>query len=60
LNGLPDLRSGIWVPEKAEGGGMNSFGILQALAFEPKKAFAELDTRPLILFPMVVLVLPGG
>lgn len=36
---------------------MGSFGILQALVFEPKKAFAELDARPLILFPMVVLIL---
>lgn len=35
---------------------MNSFGILQALVFEPKKAFTELDARPRILFPLLLLI----
>jgi hypothetical protein len=39
---------------------MNSLGILQALAFEPKKAFAELGARPRVLFPLVLLVVSGA
>jgi hypothetical protein len=35
---------------------MGSFGILQALIFEPKKAFTELDARPRVLFPLVLLL----
>ena len=35
---------------------MNSFGILQALVFEPKKAFVALDARPRVLFPLVLLI----
>ena len=35
---------------------MNSFGILQALVFEPRKAFAAIAERPRILFPLVLLV----
>lgn len=35
---------------------MNSFVILQALIFEPKKAFAELAQRPRVLFPLVLLL----
>jgi hypothetical protein len=36
---------------------MGSFGILQALVFEPNKAFAELDAKPRILFPLLVLII---
>lgn len=36
---------------------MNSLGILQALVFEPKQAFAQLDARPRILFPLIALIL---
>jgi hypothetical protein len=36
---------------------VNSFAVLQALAFEPKKAFAELAARPRILFPLLLLIL---
>jgi uncharacterized membrane protein YhdT len=35
---------------------MNSFGVLQALVFEPKKAFAEIAERPRILFPLLLLI----
>jgi hypothetical protein len=34
---------------------MNSFGVLQALIFDPKKAFAELAERPKFVFPLVLL-----
>ena len=36
---------------------MNSFGVLQALVFEPKKAFAELAERPRSLLPLLLLIL---
>jgi hypothetical protein len=36
---------------------MNSFGILQALVFEPSKAFAAIAERPRILFPLLVLII---
>lgn len=36
---------------------MNSMAILQALIFEPKKAFAEIAERPRILFPLLVAIL---
>jgi hypothetical protein len=36
---------------------MNNLAILQALAFEPRKAFAELDARPRFWWPMLVLAL---
>lgn len=35
---------------------MNSLGILQALVFEPKRAFTELAERPRILFPLLLLL----
>ena len=35
---------------------MNSFGILQALVFEPRKAFAAIAERPRILFPLLLLI----
>jgi hypothetical protein len=35
---------------------MNSLSLLQALAFEPKKAFAEIAERPRFLLPLVLLV----
>jgi hypothetical protein len=36
---------------------MNNWAILQALVFEPRKAFAEIAERPRILFPLALLVL---
>jgi Yip1 domain len=36
---------------------MNSFGVLQALVFEPKKAFESLDVRPRVLFPLIALII---
>jgi hypothetical protein len=39
---------------------MNSFSLLQALVFEPKKVFAELGVRPRVLFPLVLLVVSGA
>lgn len=36
---------------------MNSFGILQALVFEPRKAFAAIAERPRILFPLLLLII---
>lgn len=38
---------------------MNSIAILQALAFEPKKAFEELARQPRVLFPLLLLVVSG-
>ncbi|MEO6079714.1 MAG: YIP1 family protein [Steroidobacteraceae bacterium] len=35
---------------------MNSFALLQALVFEPKKAFAALAERPRFLFPLLLLL----
>jgi len=35
---------------------MGNFALLQALAFEPRKAFAELDARPRYWWPLLVLV----
>jgi hypothetical protein len=35
---------------------MSNWSILQALAFEPRKAFAELAARPRFWFPLLVLV----
>lgn len=35
---------------------MNSFAILQALIFEPKKAFAVLAERPKVAFPLLLLI----
>jgi hypothetical protein len=35
---------------------MNSFAVLQALIFEPKKAFAELAERPKVAFPILLLI----
>jgi hypothetical protein len=36
---------------------MNNWAILQALVFEPRKAFAEIAERPRILFPLALLAL---
>jgi hypothetical protein len=36
---------------------MSSLGILQALVFEPRKAFAEIAERPRILFPLTLLLI---
>jgi hypothetical protein len=36
---------------------MNSFEMLQALVFEPRKAFAALAERPRFLFPLVALII---
>lgn len=39
---------------------MNGLSLLQALIFEPKKAFTELDARPRILFPLLVLLISSA
>jgi hypothetical protein len=39
---------------------MNSLSLLQALAFEPKKAFAEIAGRPRFLLPLVLLVVASA
>jgi hypothetical protein len=36
---------------------MNSLAMVQALAFEPKKAFAEIAERPRFLFPLLLAVI---
>ncbi len=36
---------------------MNNFAVLQALAFEPRQAFAELDARPRYWWPLLVVTL---
>jgi hypothetical protein len=36
---------------------MNSFEMLQALVFEPRKAFVALAERPRFLFPLLVLII---
>lgn len=40
--------------------GMNNFAILQALAFEPRRAFAELDARPRFWWPLLLVALASG
>lgn len=35
---------------------MNSIAMLQALVFEPRKAFAEIAERPRVLFPLLLLI----
>src|SRR6187549_600665 len=35
---------------------MNSMAMLQALVFEPRKAFAEMAERPRVLFPLLLLI----
>lgn len=35
---------------------MNNFALLQALAFEPKQAFATMAERPRVLFPIALLL----
>jgi len=35
---------------------MNSIAMLQALVFEPRKAFAEMAERPRVLFPLLLLI----
>lgn len=44
-------------PEGAKGQWMNNFGMVSAMAFEPRKAFAEIDARPRFWFPLLVLIL---
>lgn len=39
---------------------MNSFALLQALVFEPKKAFNEISERPRILFPLLTLIVASA
>jgi hypothetical protein len=39
---------------------MNSFSLLQALIFEPKKAFAEIAERPRFLLPLMLLVVTSA
>jgi type IV secretory pathway TrbD component len=36
---------------------MNNFAVLQALVFEPRKAFAELDQRPRFWWPLLLVAL---
>ncbi|MEO6185041.1 MAG: YIP1 family protein [Steroidobacteraceae bacterium] len=36
---------------------MNSMAMLQALVFEPRKAFAAIAERPRVLFPLLLLIL---
>jgi hypothetical protein len=36
---------------------MNGFGLLQALVFEPKKAFAEIESKPRVFFPLLLLII---
>lgn len=36
---------------------MNNLGILQALIFEPRKAFSELDARPRFWWPLLVIAI---
>ena len=35
---------------------MNNIGLLSALMFEPRKAFAEIDARPRSWFPLLAVV----
>ncbi len=39
---------------------MNNLGILQALIFEPRRGFGELDARPRFWWPLLLLVLLQG
>lgn len=39
---------------------MNNFAVLQALAFEPRKAFAELDARPRFWWPLLVVAIASA
>ncbi len=39
------------------GGKMSNWEILQALVFEPRKAFAEIAERPKFWFPLLVLII---
>lgn len=39
---------------------MNNLAVLQALAFEPRKAFEELDARPRFWWPLLLVVLASG
>src|SRR5690606_39083480 len=40
--------------------GMNNFAVLQALAFEPRKAFAELDARPRFWWPLLLVAVASA
>ena len=39
---------------------MNNFAVLQALAFEPRRAFAELDARPRYWWPLLLVALTSA
>ena len=39
---------------------MNNFAVLQALAFEPRKAFAELDALPRFWWPLLVVAIASA
>lgn len=39
---------------------MNNLAIAQALVFEPRRAFAELDARPRFWWPLLVLAIANG
>ena len=39
---------------------MNNLALLQALAFEPRNAFVELDARPRFWWPLLVVVLASA
>jgi hypothetical protein len=39
---------------------MNSIAMLQALVFEPRKAFAAMAERPRVLFPLLLLIVATG
>lgn len=42
---------------RGAGDWMNNFAVLQALLFEPRKAFTELDARPRFLWPFLLVAL---
>lgn len=39
---------------------MNNFAVLQALAFEPRRAFAELDARPRFWWPLLLVAVASA
>jgi hypothetical protein len=62
------MPSGLYVAEtpaadagtRCEEGEMNNLALVQALAFEPRTAFAELDARPRYWWPLLVLSIVSG
>src|SRR5690606_9961214 len=46
--------------KRGKSGAMNNLAGLQALAFEPRKAFTELDARPRFWWPLLLVVLASG